>query len=118
GPLKLSQLIIPLMKKNHYGRIINISSGLGSLSEMGPGYPAYRISKASLNAVTRILAAETEGSNILVNSMCPGWVKSDMGGANATRSLEQGAETAVWLAGMPDGSASGKFFRDKQEVAW
>jgi NAD(P)-dependent dehydrogenase (short-subunit alcohol dehydrogenase family) len=118
GPLKLSQLMIPLMKKNNYGRIVNISSGLGSLNEMGAGYPAYRISKAALNAVTKILAAETSDSNILVNSMCPGWVKTDMGGSGATRSVEKGAETALWLAALEEGGPTGKFFRDKKEIEW
>lgn len=118
GPLRLSQLLIPLMKKNNYGRIVNLSSGLGSLDEMGAGYPGYRISKTALNAVTKILAAETADSNILVNSMCPGWVRTDMGGSGATRSVEKGAETAIWLATSEDNGPTGKFFRDKEEIAW
>jgi NAD(P)-dependent dehydrogenase (short-subunit alcohol dehydrogenase family) len=118
GPLKLSQLLIPLMKKNNFGRIVNLSSGLGSLNDMGAGYPAYRISKAALNAVTKILASETVGSNILINAMCPGWVKTDMGGSGATRTVKKGAETALWLAGFEGNGPTGKFFRDKKEINW
>src|SRR3990167_4453165 len=98
GHLLVSKAFIPLMKKNRYGRIVNMSSGLGTLDEMGKGYPSYRISKTALNAVTRILAAETKGTGILINSMCPGWCRTDMGGLLANRSPEKGAETAVYLA--------------------
>ena len=118
GPLLLCQAFVPLMRKNKFGRIINLSSGLGQLEDMGAGYPAYRISKAAINALTRIVAAEVQEENILVNSMCPGWVKTDMGGPNATREVEEGADTAVWLALLPDGGPSGKFFRDRQEIPW
>lgn len=118
APLLLCQAIIPLMKQNHYGRIVNLSSGLGQLSDMNGGYPAYRISKTAINALTRILNDELQGSNILVNSMCPGWVKTDMGGPNAPRSVEEGADTAVWLATLPDGGPRGKFFRDRKEIPW
>lgn len=116
APLQLSQTLIGLMDGS--GRIVNVSSGMGQLSEMGGGSPAYRVSKTALNAVTTILAAELKGTNILVNAMCPGWVKTDMGGMNAPRTPEQGAETMVWLAMLPDGSPTGGFFRDKQPIAW
>jgi NAD(P)-dependent dehydrogenase (short-subunit alcohol dehydrogenase family) len=118
APLAVIQALLPLMKKNNYGRIVNVSSGLGQLSEMASGTPAYRMSKTALNALTRMVAAETRGSNILVNSMSPGWVKSDMGGPNAPRTVEQGADTAVWLATLPDGGASGGFFQDRAPIAW
>jgi NAD(P)-dependent dehydrogenase (short-subunit alcohol dehydrogenase family) len=118
GPLLLMQALIPLMKKNRYGRIVNLSSGLGQLVDMGDGYPAYRLSKVGINALTRMFASATEGSGILVNSACPGWVRTDMGGPNATRSVEKGAETAVWLATLPDDGPTGRFFRDKREIAW
>ncbi|HKA39954.1 MAG TPA: SDR family oxidoreductase [Burkholderiales bacterium] len=118
GPLLLIQALVPLMKKNGYGRIVNLSSGQGQLSDMGPGTPAYRVSKTALNALTRTLAADLTGSGILVNSMCPGWVKTDMGGASAPRTVEQGADTAVWLATLPDGGPNGRFFRDRKPIAW
>jgi NAD(P)-dependent dehydrogenase (short-subunit alcohol dehydrogenase family) len=118
GPFQLCQQLIPLMRKNGYGRVVNLSSGMGQLSEMNAGYPAYRISKTALNAVTRIYSEETNGENILVNSVCPGWVKTDMGGEEAERELPEGADTIVWLATLPDGSPTGGFFRDRQPIAW
>lgn len=118
GPLLLCQALIPLMRRKNYGRIVNLSSGLGQLSEMGAGTPAYRLSKVALNAVTRMLAAELKGTNILVNSMCPGWVRTEMGGSKAPREAEQGADTAVWLATLPHGSASGGFYRDRKTIPW
>ena len=118
GPLLLTQALVPLMNKNRYGRIVNVSSGQGQLSTMGPGTPAYRISKTALNALTRILAAELSGSGILVNSACPGWVRTDMGGPGAPRTVEQGADTPVWLATLPDDGPSGGFFRDRKPIAW
>jgi NAD(P)-dependent dehydrogenase (short-subunit alcohol dehydrogenase family) len=118
GPLLLSQALVPLMRKNRYGRIVNLSSGQGQLSDMGAGTPAYRVSKTALNALTRVLAAEFAGSGILVNSMCPGWVRTDMGGPGAPRTVEQGADTAVWLATLPDDGPNGGFFRDRKSIAW
>ena len=91
---------------------------MGQLTDMNGGYPGYRISKTSLNALTRILNDELENENILINSMCPGWVKTEMGGEGATRSVEQGADTAVWLANLPDHGPRGKFFRDRKEIPW
>ena len=118
GPLYLCQTFIPLMEKNNYGRIINISSGLGQLNNMNAGYLSYRVSKTSINVLTRVFAAESRSKNILINSMSPGWVKSDMGGMNAPRSLEQGADTAIWLATLPDNGPTGKFFEDRKEIPW
>ena len=118
GPLLLCKEFIPLMKKNNFGRIVNISSGMGQLSEMNGNYAGYRLSKVSLNALTKIFAEEIKGINILINSMCPGWVRTDMGGPNATRSTAEGAETAIWLATLPDSGPSGGFFRDKKQIAW
>ena len=90
---------------------------MGALSEMGADHAAYRISKAALNAVTGILAAQLRGL-VAVNSMCPGWVRTDMGGENAERDAAQGADTAVWLALDAPQSATGKFFRDRKEIPW
>jgi len=118
GPLMLIQALVPLMRKGGYGRIVNVSSGQGQLSDMGAGTPAYRVSKTALNALTRTCAAELRGSGVLINSMCPGWVKTDMGGPSAPRSLAQGADTAVWLATLPEGGPSGGFFRDRKPIPW
>jgi len=118
GPMLLCQALIPLMKKCNYGRIVNLSSGMGQLTYMGGHCPAYRISKTSINALTRIVSEETLEHNILVNSMCPGWVKTDMGGSGATREVSEGADTAVWLAMLPDDGPRGKFFRDRKEFEW
>ncbi len=85
---------------------------------MEGGFPGYRIFKTALNAVTRIFASELTGTNILVNSVYPGWVKTDMGGANAPRTPEQGVDTIVWLATLPDDGSTGGFFRDRQPIAW
>src|SRR2546423_2433324 len=118
GPLLLSRLGIPIMKSRRYGRIVNLSSGMGSLAEMGPGYIAYRMSKAGINVPTRVLAAETQGSAILINSVDPGWVQTSMGGAGASRTVQKGAETAVWLATLPDSGPTGGFLRDRKTVPW
>jgi len=118
GPLRLTQAVVPIMQKGGYGRIVNLSSGAGQLSDMGSGFPAYRMSKAALNALTRVTAAELGPSTIKVNSMCPGWVRTDMGGPNATRTVEKGAETAVWLAMLSDTGPTGGFFRDMQPIPW
>ena len=118
GPLRLSQMCIPLMRRNNYGRIVNISSQMGALSNMGSGGLAYRVSKTALNAMTLILANELRGSNIIVNTVDPGWVNTDMGGSGAPRSVGQGADTAVWLATQPDGGPSGGYFRDRKTREW
>ena len=118
GPLLLSELAIPIMKSRRYGRIVNLSSGMGSLNEMGAGYIAYRMSKAGINVVTRVLASETQGMGIFVNSVDPGWVQTAMGGRGATRTVAKGAETAVWLATLPDDGPTGAFFRDRKAIAW
>ena len=95
-----------------------MSSGLGQLSDMGGGWPAYRMSKTALNALTRTTAAEVAADGIKVNAACPGWVKTDMGGPDAERTPEQGADTAVWLALLPDDGPTGGFFRDRAPIAW
>jgi NAD(P)-dependent dehydrogenase (short-subunit alcohol dehydrogenase family) len=118
GPLLLSRLAIQIMKSRRYGRIVNLSSSMGSLAEMGAGYIGYRMSKTGINVLTRVLAAETQGMGILVNSVDPGWVQTAMGGRGANRTVEKGAETPVWLATLPDDGPTGGFFRDKKSLAW
>jgi NAD(P)-dependent dehydrogenase (short-subunit alcohol dehydrogenase family) len=118
GPLYLCQSIIPIMKKKRYGRIVNISSQMGSLTDMGRGGLAYRVSKTALNALSRVLANELSGTNILVNTVDPGWVRTDMGGSSAPRSVSEGADTATWLATLPDDGPTGGFFRDRQQRTW
>jgi len=118
GAMRMCREVVPHMKKPRYGRVVNISSGLGQLHQMGEGSPAYRVSKAALNALTRTLAAEVAGTGILVNSMSPGWVKTSMGGENAPRSVEEGADTAVWLATLPSSGPTGQFFRDRKQIPW
>jgi NAD(P)-dependent dehydrogenase (short-subunit alcohol dehydrogenase family) len=118
GAVRLCREVVPLMQRVAYGRIVNISSGLGQLSQMGAGSPAYRVSKAAINALTATLAAETKDQGILVNSMSPGWVRTDMGGPNAPRTVEEGADTALWLALLPSTGPTGKFFRDRKPIPW
>lgn len=121
GAWRMCKAFIPLMKKNGFGRIVNVSSGSGEFEYMatsGGYWPAYSVSKASLNALTVMLASELKGTNILVNAVCPGWVRTDMGGSNATRSVEEGAATPVWLATLPDGSPTGYNFFDKKQINW
>ncbi len=116
GALRVTQALLPLLPMGG-ARIINVSSGLGQLTDMNGGWPAYRISKTSLNALTRILADELKGSEVRVNSVCPGWVKTDMGGPNAERTPQEGAETIVWLATEPSVQTGG-FFRDRKPIPW
>jgi NAD(P)-dependent dehydrogenase (short-subunit alcohol dehydrogenase family) len=118
GPLRLAQAAIPLMRARGYGRIVNVSSEMGQLAGMGDDSPAYRLSKTALNSVTAMLAAATRGENILVNSCCPGWVRTDMGGPGASLTAEEGADTPVWLATLPDGGPTGGFFQARTAIAW
>jgi NAD(P)-dependent dehydrogenase (short-subunit alcohol dehydrogenase family) len=118
GPLMLCQAFIPIMRAHHYGRVINVSSGAGQIENMVDDMPAYRLSKIALNGLTLMLAKSLMGTNVLVNAACPGWVRSDMGGPNADRSLEEGAEGILWLATLPDGGPSGGFFRDRNPIPW
>jgi NAD(P)-dependent dehydrogenase (short-subunit alcohol dehydrogenase family) len=118
GPYYLCEALFPMMKKNRYGRIVNVSSGMGQLEDMQSGYPAYRMSKTALNAVTRMFSEEGDGLDIKVNSMCPGWVRTDMGGSDADRSVEEGADTAVWLATLSQDGPTGGFFRDREPIGW
>lgn len=118
GPLRMIQAVAPGMKERGYGRIVNLSSKLAQLKDMAGGYPGYRISKTALNALTRVAAAEFGPGNIKVNAMSPGWVKTDMGGSDATRTVTEGADTAVWLATLPDDGPTGGFFDSRKAIAW
>jgi len=118
GPLQLCQAVVPGMLERGYGRIVNVSSGLGQLSTMKDFAPSYSISKAALNALTRIVADAVRGRDVLVNAVDPGWVRTDMGGRGAPRSLAQGVDTTIWLATLPAGGPTGGFFHDRRPVAW
>ncbi|MEA3208247.1 MAG: hypothetical protein QOE70_1304 [Chthoniobacter sp.] len=117
GPLRVTQAFAPLLAQSSAPRVINVSSGGGQLTDGADGWaPAYCFSKTALNGVTSQLAAALP--KCAVNSVCPGWVRTDMGGANATRSVAEGADTIVWLATEAPQSLTGKFLRDRQEIPW
>ncbi len=120
APLRLCQLVLPSMRTRNYGRIVNLSSELGSLAECTLGSSAaYRISKTALNMLTRLLALELKDfPDILINAAAPGWVQTELGGEDAPRSPDEGAETPVWLATLPAGGPSGGFFRDQVAFPW
>jgi NAD(P)-dependent dehydrogenase (short-subunit alcohol dehydrogenase family) len=118
GPLRLAQAFMPGMIERGYGRIVNVSSGAGQISTMSDYAPPYSLSKAALNALTRLLAAAARGHDVLVNAVDPGWVRTDMGGPAAPRSVAQGADTIVWCTMLPRGGPSGRFFHDRKEIAW
>lgn len=117
GPLLLVQGLVPAMQERGYGRVVNLSSGYGSFASGLHGDLPYAVSKAALNVLTVKLAAEV-GDEIKVNAVCPGWVRTRMGGENADRAVEEGAETPVWLATLPDDGPTGGFFRDRQPIPW
>lgn len=118
GAYELCDSFAPLMKEKKYGRIVNVSSGLGQLSEPHSDFATYSISKTALNAVTTLFANQYKDSNILVNSVCPGWVKTDMGGKDAPRSVQDGARSIVWGAILPEQGPTGGFFRDGKPLDW
>jgi NAD(P)-dependent dehydrogenase (short-subunit alcohol dehydrogenase family) len=118
GAVAVSQAFVPGMIDRGHGRIVNVSSEAGQLSSMETYAPAYSMSKAALNAFTRQLAGETRGTDVLVNSACPGWVRTDMGGPGAPRSVEEGADTIVWLATLGAKGPSGGFFSDRRKLEW
>lgn len=118
GGIEVCRVFAPSMADRGYGRIVNVSSGAGQLATMSTYAPAYSISKAALNAFTRILAETYRGRGVLVNAVDPGWVRTDMGGPSAPRSLEQGVDTTVWLATLPDNGPTGGFFRDRRPIEW
>jgi NAD(P)-dependent dehydrogenase (short-subunit alcohol dehydrogenase family) len=118
GPFLVCQAFLPLMKKSGGGRIVNVSSGMGALAKMKNDSPSYRISKAGLNALTRIFADELKDAGILVNTVHPGWVKTEMGTQAAAKTVEEGADTPVWAALLPDGGPSGEFFFERKTHPW
>lgn len=117
GPLMLTRTMVPLLKDSKDARVINVSSRMGQLSAMGGGHAAYRISKTAMNALTVVMAKELEEEGIRINSICPGWVCTDMGGPNANKSIKEGADTAVWLA-TADEIETGKFYADRKVIPW
>ncbi len=116
GAWRIAVAALPYMGTG--SRIVNVSSGAGSFADMDGSYPAYNVSKAAMNAITVVLAADLRSEGILVNSVCPGWVRTDMGGAGASRSVEEGAASVLWAARLgPDGPTGG-FFRDGRPIPW
>jgi len=118
GAIEVCRVFVPPMAARGYGRVVNVSSGVGQFASLSTYAPAYSISKTALNAFTRVLAATYHGQGVLVNGVDPGWVRTDMGGKSAPRSVEQGAETAVWLATLPEDGPTGGFFRDRRAIPW
>lgn len=117
GAWRLIRAFVPLMRRNRWGRIVNVSSGAGAISSLDAGTPAYSTTKAALNALTRVVAAELHGSGILVNAVCPGWVATEMGGRGG-RPVSDGAAGIVWAATLPDEGPTGGFFRDRRPINW
>ena len=118
GPWRLCQAFLPLLRNSKAPRIVNVSSESGSLANMGAGPPAYQVTKAALNALTRTLAGELRQTQILVNAVCPGWVATDMGGAGAPRSVDEGAAGIVWAVTLHQNGPTGGFFRDGKPLPW
>jgi NAD(P)-dependent dehydrogenase (short-subunit alcohol dehydrogenase family) len=118
GALEVTQTFLPSLRRSAAARVINVSSGYGQLDGLSPSVPSYCLSKLALNGVTIMLAQALQADGVAVNSMCPGWVRTDMGGPNATRSVEEGADTAVWLASEAPQHLTGRFFRDRKEIPW
>ena len=117
GPWRMCNVFIPMLKESR-GKIINLSSGAGTIASQDGSTPGYSLSKNGLNMLTKSLAADLQTAGVTVNAVCPGWVRTDMGGPNAPRSPQQGAETVVWLATLPDSNLTGGFYRDKRQISW
>ena len=118
GPVEVTQAFLPHLRRSAAPRVVNVSSGYGQLDGLSPGVPSYCLSKLALNGVTIMQSKALRGDRVAVNSMCPGWVRTEMGGPNAERSVEQGADTAVWLADEAPQELTGRFFRDRKEIPW
>ena len=117
GAWQVAQTFAPLLRASGHGRLVNVSSTAGSLASMGGSAPAYCMSKAALNALTRLLASDLRSSGVLVNSVCPGWVATDMGGSGG-RPIAEGAASVMWAVELPDNGPSGGFYRDGRELPW
>ncbi|WP_437201854.1 SDR family NAD(P)-dependent oxidoreductase [Planctomicrobium sp. SH664] len=118
GPLSVTQAFLPALRRAAHSRVINVSSGYGQLGGLAPDVPSYCLSKLTLNGITLMLSRALKSNNISVNSVCPGWVQTDMGGQNADRTVEEGADSIVWLASEAPQSLTGKFIRDREEIPW
>ncbi len=118
GPFVMCREMIPIMLKRGYGRVVNVTSILGQLSSMDSGWVSYRISKAALNAVTRIFAGRLKGTDILVNSVHPGWVRTEMGGPAAELDVKEGVNSIIWAATLPKGGPTGSFISNRRIIAW
>lgn len=117
GTWRVTQAFLPLLRRSARGRIVNVSSEGGSLTSMGGGTPAYSVSKAALNALTRVLADELRADGVLVNAVCPGWTATDMGGRGG-RPVADGAASVMWAVDLPDNGPTGGFFRDGTPLPW
>jgi NAD(P)-dependent dehydrogenase (short-subunit alcohol dehydrogenase family) len=118
GAYHCCQVLVPLMQKNGYGRIVNVSTGMAQLTEMNGNNPGYRIGKVGLNALTKLMSAELQSAGIKVNAVDPGHVATEMGGANAPRQIDEGVDTTMWLATLRDDGPTGGFFRDCKQIPW
>lgn len=118
GPWRLTQALYPLLRKGGGGRVVNVSSASGSFEHSWPGTPAYAVTKAALNMLTLKLSHDLKEAGILVNAVCPGWVRTRMGGPDADRSVEEGARSILWAVNIPDDGPTGGFFRDGGRLAW
>ncbi len=118
GPVEVTQAFLPFLRKSAAARVINVSSGYGQLDGLLPNVPSYCLSKLTLNGITIMMAPALKANGIAINSVCPGWVRTDMGGANAEQSVEEGADTIVWLAAEAPHTLTGKFFRNRKEIPW
>jgi NAD(P)-dependent dehydrogenase (short-subunit alcohol dehydrogenase family) len=118
GPMLLCKHAVPLLVQGEGGRVVNVSSGMGAINGMDGGSPAYRVSKTGLNGLTAYLHGEYAEQGLLANAVCPGWVHTELGGEEAPRSPEKGAETPVWLAKFRPGAPAGKFWRDREIIEW
>jgi NAD(P)-dependent dehydrogenase (short-subunit alcohol dehydrogenase family) len=117
GAWRVTQAFLPLLRRSAHPRVVNVSSQAGSLASMGAGTPAYSVTKAALNALTRVLAAELRTDRVLVNAVCPGWTATDMGGRGG-RPVRDGAASVMWAVDLPDDGPTGGFFRDGRPLPW